>query len=110
VNDIHCMRALESCREQQAKNKELQGERIRLVVPRPVIGELCEKNPLKDEVCMCTEILTSGQHPDANESRSTHPAAENECYNWKRWHIQCNRRRTTESDKICRGEEILTLQ
>jgi hypothetical protein len=78
------MRTLEGCREQQAKNKELQGDRIRLVVLGPVIGELCEKNPLKNEVRMCTEVLSNDQHPNTEESRSTHPAAENECYNWER--------------------------
>jgi hypothetical protein len=52
------MRAFEGCRKAQAKNKQLLGERIRLVVLRPIIGELCEKNPLKDEVRMCAEILT----------------------------------------------------
>jgi hypothetical protein len=82
------MRALEGCHEQQAKNKELQGDRIRLVVLRPVIGELCEKNPLKNEVRMCTEVLTNAQHPYTEDSRSTHPAAEDESYNWERWHIK----------------------
>jgi hypothetical protein len=81
------VRALESCCKAQAKNKQLQEGRIRLVVLGPIIGELCEQNPLKDEVCMCTEILTDAQHLGDDESRSAHPTAENESYNWERWHI-----------------------